>query len=102
MGIQKLLQEFSAFQRKDWADVSSDNALTFPALAAALSKYQDPREADKVLKIQEDLEETKQILYKTIEQTLDRGQRLDDLIDKRRTYRCKQKRFTKPQRNIIS
>lgn len=43
---------------------------------------QDPAQADKLQKIQRDLDETKIILHKTIESVLDRGEKLDHLVDK--------------------
>ncbi|GAB4822213.1 hypothetical protein N2152v2_009259 [Parachlorella kessleri] len=42
----------------------------------------DPAQADKLTKIQRDLDETKIILHKTIESVLDRGEKLDQLVDK--------------------
>ncbi|EAY76604.1 hypothetical protein OsI_04553 [Oryza sativa Indica Group] len=42
----------------------------------------DPAEADKLMKIQRDLDETKIILHKTIESVLQRGERLDSLVEK--------------------
>ncbi len=38
---------------------------------------QNPEAADKLAKIQRDLDETKIILHKTIESVLDRGEKLD-------------------------
>jgi len=40
---------------------------------------QDPAQADKLAKIQQDLDETKIILHKTIESVLDRGEKLDQV-----------------------
>ena len=40
---------------------------------------QDPAQADKLTKIQRDLDETKIILHKTIESVLDRGEKLDQV-----------------------
>lgn len=40
---------------------------------------QDPAAADKLTKIQRDLDETKIILHKTIESVLDRGEKLDQV-----------------------
>ncbi|MQL94770.1 hypothetical protein Taro_027413 [Colocasia esculenta] len=42
----------------------------------------DPAEADKLLKIQRDLDETKIILHKTIDSVLARGEKLDSLVEK--------------------
>ncbi|GAU47593.1 hypothetical protein TSUD_186050 [Trifolium subterraneum] len=42
----------------------------------------DPAEADKLLKIQRELDETKIILHKTIDSVLARGEKLDSLVEK--------------------
>ncbi|PWA48152.1 synaptobrevin-like protein [Artemisia annua] len=46
------------------------------------SDFQDPAEADKLLKIQRELDETKIILHKTIDSVLERGEKLDSLVEK--------------------
>jgi hypothetical protein len=51
-------------------------ACTFLCCALLL---QDPAQADKLTKIQRDLDETKIILHKTIESVLDRGEKLDQV-----------------------
>jgi synaptobrevin family protein YKT6 len=38
-----------------------DNCMLYPPLEKALVEYQDPGKADKITKIQKDLEETKQV-----------------------------------------
>ena len=51
-------------------------------MADAIVRYQDPMEADKILKIQKELDETKVVLHKTIDSVLARGEKLDNLVDK--------------------
>jgi synaptobrevin family protein YKT6 len=38
--------------------------------------------ADKILKIQRELDDTKVVLHKTIDSVLARGEKLDNLVDK--------------------
>ena len=45
----------------------------------SLPHPQNPEAADKLAKIQRDLDETKVILHKTIESVLDRGEKLDQV-----------------------
>ncbi|CRH01152.1 SNARE protein, putative [Plasmodium relictum] len=47
-----------------------------------LKKYQNPSEADKLLKVQKDLDEVKDVMLKNIEDLLQRGEKLDDLMKK--------------------
>ena len=43
---------------------------------------QDPAVADKLTKIQRDLDDTKVVLHQTIESMLNRGEKLENLVDK--------------------
>jgi len=47
-----------------------------------LTVCQDPHQADNILKIQKELDETKIVLHKTIESVLERGEKIDDLVQK--------------------
>jgi synaptobrevin family protein YKT6 len=45
-----------------------------------VKKYQDPKEADKLMKIESELDEIQGMLTKTMGDLLDRGEKLDDLM----------------------
>ncbi len=47
-----------------------------------MMQYMDPLKADKLLAIKYELEETKQIMYKNIEDLLAANERLEDLVQK--------------------
>ncbi|XP_039140940.1 VAMP-like protein YKT61 [Dioscorea cayenensis subsp. rotundata] len=47
-----------------------------------IREIKDPAEADKLLRIQRDLDETKIILHKTIDGVLAQGEKLDSLVEK--------------------
>ncbi|KAF2473025.1 synaptobrevin [Lindgomyces ingoldianus] len=47
-----------------------------------LGKFQDPLQADSMLKIQHELDETKMVLNKTIQSVLERGEKIEDLVAK--------------------
>jgi hypothetical protein len=53
-----------------------------PELKDYIVKYQDPQQADSIMKIQKELDETKIVLHKTIESVLQRGEKIDDLVAK--------------------
>ena len=57
-------------------------ALTFTLLTRFWGRAQDPAQADKLTKIQRDLDDTKVVLHKTIESMLERGEKLEALVDK--------------------
>ncbi|KAI7960141.1 hypothetical protein MJO29_005209 [Puccinia striiformis f. sp. tritici] len=51
--------------------------LRFNSINKYLVKYQDPQQANTILKGQQELDETKIVLHKTIESVLERGEKLD-------------------------
>ena len=66
----------------DWKMVTEDDDRGNELLEEALTRYQDPMAADKILKIQRELDDTKVVLHKTIDSVLARGEKLDNLVDK--------------------
>ncbi|GMH04471.1 hypothetical protein Nepgr_006310 [Nepenthes gracilis] len=80
--LNQVLDEYQKNFGETWRTARSDNTQLWPYLNEALTKYQDPAEADKLLKIQRELDETKIILHKTIDSVLARGEKLDSLVEK--------------------
>jgi synaptobrevin family protein YKT6 len=79
--LSKVVDEFLAkHPRSSWAN--GEPTLPFPELKDYLAKYQDPQQADSIMKIQKELDETKIVLHKTIESVLQRGEKIDDLVAK--------------------
>lgn len=64
-------------------------------LAAYLRKFQDPKEADAIMRLQAELDETKIILHSTIANLLKRGEKLDDLVAKSEDLSSQSKLFYK-------
>ncbi|CAL4967443.1 unnamed protein product [Urochloa decumbens] len=80
--LNMVLEEYQKTFGETWRTTKEDATQPWQYLNDALTKYQDPAEADKLLKIQRDLDETKIILHKTIDSVLARGERLDSLVEK--------------------
>ncbi|CAO2196124.1 unnamed protein product, partial [Urochloa humidicola] len=80
--LNMVLEEYQKTFGESWRTTKEDATQPWQYLNDALAKYQDPAEADKLLKIQRDLDETKIILHKTIDSVLARGERLDSLVEK--------------------
>jgi synaptobrevin homolog YKT6 len=78
--LSKVMDEFlSKHPRSSWA---GGQMVTMPELKEYLTKFQDPHQADSIMKIQRELDETKIVLHKTIESVLQRGEKIDDLVAK--------------------
>lgn len=80
--LNQVLDEYQKNFGDSWKTVRSDVTQPWPYLDDALTKFQDPAQADKILKIQRELDETKIILHKTIDSVLERGEKLDTLVEK--------------------
>ncbi|CAG9583217.1 unnamed protein product [Danaus chrysippus] len=100
--ITKLLDEFSAKVPADTWATANETTVDFPVLPQYLAKYQNPREADALTKIQNDLDETKIILHDTIKAVLERGEKLDDLVAKSDDLSMHSKAFYKTARKTNS
>ncbi|KXZ53593.1 YKT6 protein [Gonium pectorale] len=102
--IGKVLDDFMQQQGADesWRNLEADGTLANPLLEAALIKYQDHTQADKIAKIQKDLDETKIILHQTIDSVLKRGEKLDALVDKSNDLSLASQMFYKQARKTNS
>lgn len=79
--LMKIQEDFmNAYSEATWMSASAELPLT--GLNETIAKYQDPHEADAIMKIQRDLDETKIVLHKTIDSVLERGVKLDNLVEK--------------------
>uniref|UniRef100_A0A8C6RU07 YKT6 v-SNARE homolog (S. cerevisiae) n=1 Tax=Nannospalax galili TaxID=1026970 RepID=A0A8C6RU07_NANGA len=93
-----VLDEFSEqVDRIDWP-VGTPATIQYTALDGHLSRYQNPREADPMSKVQAELDETKIILHNTMESLLERGEKLDDLVSKSEVLGTQSKAFYKTAR----
>ncbi|KZZ90430.1 Longin [Moelleriella libera RCEF 2490] len=79
--LSKVVDEFlSKHPRSSWQRGTPQLPMT--ELKDYIIKYQDPQQADSIMKIQKELDETKIVLHKTIESVLQRGEKIDDLVAK--------------------
>lgn len=80
--LSQVATEFSDLFRGKWENVegAKDNFLSWPGLEQTLVKYQNPEEADKILKIRKDIEATQVIMHQAIDSVLARGEKIDNLV----------------------
>ncbi|CAG0881443.1 unnamed protein product [Cyprideis torosa] len=76
--------------------------IRFTGLEITLAKYQNPKEADGITKLQYELDDTKIILHNTMEAVLQRGEKLDDLVAKSEGLSAQSKLFYKTARKANS
>jgi synaptobrevin family protein YKT6 len=80
--LNQLLDEYQKNFGDSWKTAQVDKTQLWPYLSEALTKFQDLAEADKLLNIQRELDETKIILHKTTDSVLAWGEKLDSLVEK--------------------
>ena len=80
--LSQILTDFTEQFRGKWehAEGQKDNYCAWPELDRTLVKYQSPEEADKILKIKKEIEETKIIMHQAIDNVLERGEKIDNLV----------------------
>jgi synaptobrevin family protein YKT6 len=100
--LGQLLDEFATAVGDSWKNCTVPESITFPPLEEYLQKYQDPSAADKITKIQKDLDETTQILHKTIDSVLERGVKLDSLVERSNDLSAQSKMFYKQAKKTNS
>jgi len=102
--ISELLDTFAAdAQLKGWeAETRGDAFAGWPPLQSAIVECQDPAQFDKIIKIQKDLDSTQQVLHQTIDNILERGEKLDDLVARSDELSATSKQFYKQARKTNS
>jgi synaptobrevin family protein YKT6 len=88
------LDEFlRAVPQDQWNRQAADSATTLPELERLLQTYQDPQQADKIEAVKKELDETKEILFKSIDQVLQRGEKLETLVQRSEDLSFQSKAF---------
>jgi synaptobrevin family protein YKT6 len=80
--LNEVVRMFLEQKQGKWEDVAADQALSVPDIEAMFNKFQNPAEADKLTKIEKDLEEVKGVVMQSMDDLLKRGESLDKLMEK--------------------
>ncbi|KAG1883745.1 snare protein YKT6 [Suillus subluteus] len=91
--LTKLLDDFTA--KVPQSSFGNPASISFPEIQTYIQKYQDPRQADTIMRVQQELDETKIVLHKTIESVLQRGEKLDNLVERSNALSAQSKMFYK-------
>eukprot|EP00828_Plagiopyla_frontata_P006497 TRINITY_DN12845_c0_g1_i1.p3 TRINITY_DN12845_c0_g1~~TRINITY_DN12845_c0_g1_i1.p3 ORF type:complete len:194 (+),score=44.97 TRINITY_DN12845_c0_g1_i1:71-583(+) len=93
---------FKAYNPMQLSQITIDTNLEFKHLDIMISKYQNPAEVDKLLKLETTLKETKEIVVKTMEDLIQRGEDLDKLMEKSKDISTSSYTFYKNARKANS
>jgi len=80
--LNEAMRQFETRNGNKWMNVEHDVELDFPEGQELLTKFQDPSEADKITKIEKELDEVKGIVIKSMDDILRRGEALESLMQK--------------------
>jgi len=102
--ISQMMDQFHAQHASQWPAIVQDTKLPFEQLDKAIVEYQDPAKADKITKIQKDLDDTMDVMHKTIDAVLERQVKLDTLVEQSEDLTQQSKAFyvTAKQHNQVS
>lgn len=90
--LSKTLEEFDQ-QNPKWKSEKRNEAIVWAPLDTVIQRYQDPANADQIMKIQKNLDETRDVLHNTIETVLARGEKLEDLVERSSELSAQSKLF---------
>lgn len=80
--LNKVMDDFTnVYPPSSW-DKIEEHKGEMKTLAETLKKYQNPQEADALMRLQKDLDDTKDILKNTLVNVLERGEKIDDLVSR--------------------
>jgi len=99
--LTKVLEEFDA-ANPTWQTEKRSEVMVWAPLDAALEKYQNPAEADQIMRIQKNLDETRDVLHNTIDSVLQRGEKLEDLVERSGELSAQSKLFYKQAKRANS
>jgi synaptobrevin family protein YKT6 len=99
----KVIAEFER-EQAEWKQASKDCDGGKPTewLSSLLEVCQEPAKVDKLLAIQQRLTEITEIMHKNIEQVLERGERLDLLVEKTEELSASSKLFLRDTKKLNS
>lgn len=88
----------------DWQtrreDISRSNKCVY--INGLILDYQHPKEKDTILKINKGLDDTKETLHQSIDKMLERGEKIDVLIQKSQDLSFRSKKFLKKSKDMNS
>ena len=80
--LNETMRVFEDKSKGGWRGAKEDVDMDFREGDELLKKFQNPSEADKISKIEKELEEVKGIVVKSMDDILKRGETLDSLVQK--------------------
>jgi len=98
--IHKATDEIIAAYSDKIYSITVDTSLKMANIEQLFVKYQQPKEVDSIMKLQQNIDETKGILLQTLDSLLIRGEKLEDLVAKSQDLSFHSKAFMKSSKDL--
>ncbi len=99
--IAKTMQTFDDKVQDKWTRVTADQSVEPQFMKDDLDLYQDPKN-DKICKVQQDLDDIKEILHTTMQDLMARGETLEHLMEVSKDLSATSKQFAKKAKSTNS
>jgi synaptobrevin homolog YKT6 len=93
--LKNTLEKYINEHGDKWKIINNDLLLPMQNLSEKLNDFADPVKVDKIYKINNDLDSTKEIIHKTIDKVLERGEKIDVLVQRSKDLSKSSKQFYK-------
>ena len=99
--LSKIMKAFrQAYQGPGFSTITHDLQFKYGIVSTTFKEYVDPKKGDHLTQIQTDLTETQDILVKAIDDLLERGEKLDDLIQESDDLSATSKTFMRQAKSM--
>jgi len=98
--LNKILSIFFEKTGDKWRELKKDENLKLEGISIEFKRYQNPKEADKLIKALGEVEETKVILHESVKKLLERQGDLDKLVEKSKDLSEGAKQFYKTSKKM--
>lgn len=98
--LNKVVDEYYLTYGEEQDLPYSDESFTLPNVPFLMQKYQNPETADYIMRIERDIEETKNILLTNLDNLLIRGEKLQNLMESTKDLSYQSKHFQKQAKEM--
>ena len=80
--LNQIIEEFQEKFKTEWEKSNKDFEFKLDSLKQHINNYQKPEQVDKISNIKYKLDDTKEIIIKSIDKILERGEKIEDLMQR--------------------
>ena len=80
--LNQIIEEFQEKFKTEWEKSDKDFEFKLDSLKQHIVNYQKPEQVDKISNIKYQLDDTKEIIIKSIDKILERGEKIEDLMQR--------------------